>query len=127
MLPSVMLQLCACVSVDTCRLMHDICLSVLPAGSGKSLCYQLPALLLGGTCLVVSPLIALMRDQLTRLPPHLPAAMLCGGQSNVVGFQFLAYLFVNHLLLVLLPPNPPPPPPSPSTHWGNATDLEQGP
>lgn len=57
---------------------------VLPTGAGKTLCFQLPALLLPGLTVVVYPLLSLMADQLRRaLQSGLSAAVLGGGQKKV--------------------------------------------
>jgi ATP-dependent DNA helicase RecQ len=61
-------------------------LAVMPTGAGKSLCYQLAALLMPGTTLVISPLIALMKDQLDGLPGKV-AAQATTLNSTVDGFE----------------------------------------
>ncbi|KAI3423068.1 Helicase ATP-binding domain-containing protein, partial [Psidium guajava] len=54
---------------------------VLPTGAGKSLCYQIPSMILPGITLVVSPLVALMIDQLKQLPPMINGGLLCSSQT----------------------------------------------
>ncbi len=77
------------------------CIAILPTGGGKSICYQLPALVNDGMCLVVSPLIALIKDQIDGLNRiGIKALELSGGVSfedtNIImdnclygGYKFL--------------------------------------
>ncbi len=67
--------------IDTILLSRDV-LMILPTGGGKSLCYQLPSLMMEGVTVVVSPLLALMYDQVAALRANdITAAMLSSMQD----------------------------------------------
>ncbi|KAL4428000.1 hypothetical protein ABPG75_002089 [Micractinium tetrahymenae] len=79
-------------------------LSIMPTGMGKSLCYQLPALLLPGLTLVVSPLIALMHDQAASVPPPLTAAVLWSGQTRADALQVLGDVAAGRIKVLFVSP-----------------------
>ncbi|KAK6160357.1 hypothetical protein DH2020_003738 [Rehmannia glutinosa] len=77
---------------------------ILPTGAGKSLCYQLPALVLPGITLVVSPLVALMIDQLRQLPPAIQGGLLCSSQTAEEALETLRLLQEGALKVLFVSP-----------------------
>lgn len=80
-------------------------LVLMPTGGGKSLCYQLPAVLLNGLTIVISPLIALMKDQVDSLNVNgIPAAFINSSQNPDEQRQLITRLRNNEIRLLYLAP-----------------------
>ena len=80
-------------------------LVLMPTGGGKSLCYQLPALLRDGVAIVVSPLIALMQDQVDSLQQlGVKAAFLNSSQGAEEAREVTAQMMNGHLQIVYVAP-----------------------
>lgn len=80
-------------------------LVVMPTGGGKSLCYQAPAVLRGGTTVVISPLIALMKDQVDGLRDcGVPAVSIDSSQSAAERFSYQQDLRDGAVRLVFVSP-----------------------
>jgi len=83
---------------------HD-CLCVMPTGGGKSLCYQLPSLVRSGLTIVVSPLIALMQDQVDALVKRgISATLINSTLSPAEQNQRLEHVAGGHYSLVYVAP-----------------------
>ncbi len=91
--------------VIDCVLARRDALVLMPTGGGKSLCYQVPALLMPGTAVVVSPLIALMADQVAALTQAgVRAALLNSSQTQAQARQVRERLAAGDLDLLYVAP-----------------------
>ncbi len=84
---------------------HQDVLMILPTGGGKSLCYQLPSLLMEGVTIVVSPLLALMHDQVVALRANgIASAMISSMQTKEETKEIARDLYQNRIKLLYVAP-----------------------
>ncbi len=81
---------------------HDT-VGILPTGAGKSLCYQLPAIISKGVCVVISPLIALMQDQVMALQKQGINATFVNSSQDAFEVDYIMYNVTEFPLLYIAP------------------------
>jgi RecQ family ATP-dependent DNA helicase len=91
-------------AIERCLQGPNKSLLIMPTGYGKSLCYILPSLLLPGFTIVISPLLALMNDQIMKLPPELPAVCYNSQLSTQEISEYIYHLLQNKIKLIFISP-----------------------
>lgn len=78
---------------------------LMPTGGGKSICYQIPAIMMEGCAIVVSPLIALMHDQVTALISNgIPAAEVNSSMDEAANRRVMDELYAGHIKILYMSP-----------------------
>ncbi|MBO5004307.1 MAG: RecQ family ATP-dependent DNA helicase [Clostridia bacterium] len=89
-----------------CNLLNkQDCLAILPTGAGKSICYQIPALIFNNLTIVISPLISLMKDQVDKLnKKNIPAIYINSTMHNSAYKQVLRNIQLNKYKIIYIAP-----------------------
>lgn len=93
------------LDIITAVAMRRDCVVLMPTGGGKSICYQIPAMMADGVAIVISPLIALMKDQVAALTANgIPAAAVNSMQSDTENREILEQLATGRIKILYISP-----------------------